>query len=214
MDIFVVQTGGAEFEQLSGYLSCVTRARRAGICKKSTPQDKLNALIAELLILSEITQRTGLPQKKIAFEYGAHGKPYLKNSGLQFSLSHAQGVVCAAFSEGCGTAKTNGGDIGIDIESKYRRASEKLCRRALCEEERMRITSSQDIIRMWVQKEAFLKRLGLGVTCDMRGINTLSLPDTASLEYGDHFIGASGKGALEAVVTPIKLEDLLGRYSI
>lgn len=217
MDILILNySQSLSWKELEGYLGCLTPARRRGILKKQQEPDRINSLLSRLLVLSEITRRTGIPQNKIRFDFGSHGKPYLKDSGLQFSISHTSGAVCAAFS----AIPENGekidekiGEIGIDIENRRRRVNPVIYKRALAEDEKPLIRTPEDFIRCWVKKEAFLKRTGIGIVCDLRGINTNILPDTAAFDCGELIIGASGKGALTASVTKITLEELLGRYT-
>ena len=206
MDIILLRTEeNLTWAELSGFMGCLGSARRAAVNKKANDADKINALLARLLIISEIKRRTGLSERKIRFTHGTYGKPYLKDSGLQFSLSHTKGAVCAAFGED--------GEIGIDVERRDRRVNEAMYKRVLSEEERFHATSDVDFIRFWVQKEAFLKRLGVGISRDLRGVNSLELPDTAVIDCKDLLVGASGKGALEAVVSELALDELLGRFT-
>lgn len=192
---------------LEGFLGCLTPARRSGVLKKKTERDRINALLSRLLMLSEIESRTGIKQAKIEFTHGAHGKPYIKNSPLQFSLSHTGNAVCLAFSED--------GEIGVDIERKNRSIKPENYKRVLCDEELAALENGENFIRFWVQKEAFLKRLGLGISRDLRGVNTLTLPNTAVTEHGDYYIGVSGKEINkneEVQVHEIELSALLDRY--
>ena len=206
MDIILLRTSeDLTWEEISGYMGCIDKARRAAVNRKANDADKINALLSRLLVMSEITRRTGLPERKIRFTLGSFGKPYIKNSGLHFSLSHTRGAICAAFCED--------EEIGIDVERRDRRVSEAMYKRVLSEEERFHATSDTDFIRFWVQKEAFLKRLGIGISRDLRGVNSLELPDTAVIDCGDLFVGASGKGALEATVSEITPDELLGRFT-
>ena len=206
MDIILLRTSEhLTWEELSGYLGCLDKARRAAVDKKANASDKINALLSRLLLMSEIKSRTGLSERKIRFTHGTYGKPYLKDSALHFSLSHTRGAICAAFSEG--------EEIGIDVERRDRRVNEAMYKRVLSEEERFHATSDVDFIRFWVQKEAFLKRLGIGISRDLRGVNSLELPDTAVIDCGELLVGASGKGALDAGVSEITVDELLGRYT-
>lgn len=189
------------FAEIEGYLGCVSRSRRAAIERKRNERDKINSLLARLLVMSEITRRTDIPRRKILFDYGTNGKPYLKGRELQFSLSHTDGAICAAFSDDK--------EIGVDIERRDRRVSESLYKRVLCDEERLCLKSKLDFLRFWVQKEAFLKRLGIGITRDLRGINTLELPDTTAIECGGFLIGASGEGAPDARIDKREAEEFL-----
>lgn len=185
-------------------MGCLSGARQRGIMKKKSDGDRINALLSRLLILSELSRRTKLPLRKLKFELGTHGKPYLKAGGVQFSLSHTRGAICAAFSDK--------EEIGVDIERKDRRVNEAMYKRVLSDEEAFHLTSNGDFLRFWVQKEAFLKRLGIGITRDLRGVNSLELPDTTAIEHGSYFVGASGKGAFDAAVSEVSIKEMLSRY--
>lgn len=203
MDIILVRVDEAvTWAELSGFMGCLDPARRTAINRKANDGDKINSLISRLLLLSEIKRRTGIPERKIKLSLGSFGKPYLKNSDLQFSLSHTRGAVVAAFGED--------GELGVDVEPRGRSVNERMYKRALCEEERLRAASDEDFIRFWVKKEAFLKRLGVGITRDLRGVNSLELPDTNALQFGEFFVGASGKGDLN--VSELPLNELLDRF--
>lgn len=206
MDILLLKVGSElTWTELKGYMGCLSGSRQNGILKKKSDNGKINALLSQLLVLSELSQRTGLPVRKIKFEFGTHGKPYLKDAGgIQFSLSHTNGAICAAFSDK--------EEIGIDIERKDRRINEAMYKRVLSDEEMLHLTSNSDFLRFWVQKEAFLKRLGIGITRDLRGVNSPELPDTAALDFGSYFIGVSGKGAPDASIREVSLNDVLDRY--
>lgn len=206
MDIILIETAGVSFAEVSGFLPCATKARRESISRKKNESDKVNALVAELLVLSEIRRRGGARglRQRVEFERGPFGKPYVKGGGLWFSLSHTKGAVCAAFSPQ--------GEVGADIEPRSRRISEGLYARVLSESERAQVHSAEDFLRAWVRKEAFLKRLGVGITRDLRGVDTAVMPDTAVLEKNGFFIGASGEGALAAGLTVMPLDELLMRY--
>lgn len=193
--------------EISGYAGCLGSSGRAAVNKKANDSDRINALLSRLLVISEIERRTGLSRRKIKFTRGSFGKPYLKNNELQFSMSHTRGAVCAAFGD-------SGAELGVDVERRDRRVSEAMYKRVLSEEERFHATSDTDFIRFWVQKEAFLKRLGVGITRDLRGVNSLELPDTAVIDCGDLFVGASGKGAFDAAVQEITLDELLDRFTV
>lgn len=192
--------------ELEGFAGCLSPAVRRGVEKKKNDGDRINALLSRLLVLSELSRRTGLPLRRLRFEPGAHGKPYLKGSEAQFSLSHTSGAICAAFSEG--------EEIGVDIERTDRRVNENVYGRVLSAEEQLHLASGADFLRFWVQKEAFLKRLGIGITRDPRGVNSFVLPDTTAVEQNGFFIGVSGKGALNATVREITVDEVLSRYTL
>lgn len=220
MDIIILTySQSLTWAELEGYLGCLTPARRRGILKKKQDPDRINALLSRLLVLSEISRRTGIPQNKIRFDFGTHGKPYLKGGGLQFSLSHTSGAVCAAFSQIPETPEgsenpdsPDKAEIGVDIENRGRRVNPVIYKRSLSEKEKSQVRSPEDFIRCWVKKEAFLKRTGLGLVCDLRGIDTNILPDTAAFDCKDLIVGVSGKGALNTSITMITVDELLEKY--
>lgn len=206
IDVIVVLTGGAEFSQAEKHLGCVSALRRNRIAKKRSDEDKLLSLTAGLLLSLELSRRTGIPRERLWYEHGSFGKPYLVGSDLQFSLSHTRGAVCAAFSDN--------GEVGADIESVSRRVSEGLYARVLGENERPLVHSGEDFIRLWVQKEAFLKRLGTGIASDLRGADTTLMKDTAVFSAGEFLVGVSGKGAENAAIRTVSLDELLAQYDV
>lgn len=214
MDIMILTyPDSLTWKELEGFLGCLTAARKRGVLKKKTDADRINTLLSRLLVLSEISRRTGIPDNKIRFDFGAHGKPYLRDSDLQFSLSHTKGAVCAAFSAIEEDPEKNDiGELGIDVEKRSRRVDPAIYKRSLSDDEAAAVHSSEDFLHCWVKKEAFLKRMGTGIISDLKGLNTNILPDTAAFDRGDYIIGASGKGALTAAISTITLDELLNRY--
>ena len=204
MEVVVVTTQGVEFREAEQYLPLVSALRRDRIAKKLRDEDKLQALAAGLLLSGELSRRSGIPRERLRYSHGPFGKPYLIGGGVEFSLSHTRGAVCAAFS--------GEGEVGADIERRDRRVSQRLYSRVLSGSERRNAASGEDFIRLWVQKEAFLKRLGTGIADDLRGVDTTLLRDTAARECGEYFVGLSGPGAESAeilVITFRELEDLI-----
>lgn len=204
MDILLLKTEKITWNEISGFLGCLDAPRRKSVLSKAHESDKINSLLSRLILLSELEKRTGIPRKRLSFTLGTHGKPYLKHSELFFSMSHTEGAIVAAFAEG--------EEIGADVERKNRRVSERMYPRVLSDEEQRSVRKTEDFLKLWVQKEAFLKRLGVGITRDLRTVSPEKLPDTAAIDCGDYIVGVSGKGAKEAVVLEIPLEELLSRF--
>lgn len=205
MEIIVVYTAETEFSRLEKYLDCVSAARRNAVLKKSTDEGRVQSLAAALLVRSELSRRLGIPQKSVSFKLGAHGKPYISGGGAQFSVSHTTGAVCAAFSDG-------DNEIGVDIERCDRRVSGRLKQRALSKNEFERCVADEDFLRMWVQKEAFLKRTGIGLATVICGVDTTQLKDIAAYSCGEYFIGCAGRAAESAEITVLPLDKLLRRF--
>ncbi len=204
IEILVVRLCDDDYPRILECLPIATKRRQAVVAKKSSDEAKALSLTAELLVLNEIRRCTGVDIKRIRFGQGAHGKPYLKDGALQFSLSHTRGAVCAAFSDD---------EVGIDVELKSRSVSDRLKARTLSASEQENAISDEDFMRIWVKKEAFLKRTGIGVTTELKGVDTSLLPDTVAVEHGDYFIGISGKGAANIHITEMTAEELVKCFS-
>ena len=106
--------------------------------------------------------------KKYHIDYGIfyneYGKPYIKNNPIYFNISHSKPytVICIADKE-----------VGIDIEKiTYRkRVLNKIC---TCTEIQ-HINNAHDFTKLWVKKEAYVKYLGIGLSYDLKKVNTLDL---------------------------------------
>lgn len=205
MEIIVVYTAGTEFSRLEKYLGCVSAARKRIVLKKSSDEGRVQSLAAALLVRSELSRRLDTSIKAISFERGAHGKPYIRGGGAQFSVSHTAGAVCAAFSDG-------DTEIGVDIERRDRRVSGRLKERTLSRDELAQCAADEDFLRMWVKKEAFLKRSGIGLATVICGVDTTKLKDIEAYDCGEYFIGCAGIAAESAVITVLPLDELLRRF--
>ena len=101
--------------------------------------------------------------KMLEFVYNEHGAPYLA-VGPYFSISHCKQGIAVAVSET---------PIGIDIET-IRPLNEGLVRKTMNDVEQTHIFSSShpetEFIRLWTQKEAYVKMQGTGIISDMHDI--------------------------------------------
>ena len=97
------------------------------------------------------------------FVYNEHGAPYLA-VGPYFSISHCKQGIAVAVSDS---------PIGIDIET-IRPLNEGLVRKTMNDVEQTHIFSSShpetEFIRLWTQKEAYVKMQGTGIISDMHDI--------------------------------------------
>ena len=98
-----------------------------------------------------------------SFLYNEHGAPYLA-VGPYFSISHCKQGIAVAVSET---------PIGIDIET-IRPLNEGLVRKTMNDVEQTHIFSSShpetEFIRLWTQKEAYVKMQGTGIISELHDI--------------------------------------------
>ncbi|MER3432010.1 MAG: 4'-phosphopantetheinyl transferase [Leptolyngbya sp. ERB_1_1] len=94
----------------------------------------------------------------LEFHYGSHGKPFLKDSAIQFNLAHSQHLALYAV--------TRDRAVGIDVEQV--RAVEPLAalvQRFFLPAEARTIQAQPDLFfQYWTCKEAFLKATGTGLS--------------------------------------------------
>jgi 4'-phosphopantetheinyl transferase len=129
-----------------------------------------------------LARYTGQIAAEIEFEYGPHGKPYLKNPGrsadVSFNLSHSEDVALVAV--------TRGREVGIDVERvKPKRDYLEVAKFYFSRQERIQLSRLPRDLRReaffhgWARKEAFIKALGLGLAFPLDEFSV-------SLEPGTH----------------------------
>ena len=139
--------------------AAVSPARREKVDRLRFQKDQQLSLGAELLLRYAL-RREGLGGVPIEFTYGAQGKPYLKDGGVYFSLSHSGEYVLCALAP-C--------EVGCDVE-QIAPIDLKLARRFFSRGEYDDIAAQPTenaqrelFFRYWTLKESFLKATGLGM---------------------------------------------------
>ena len=133
------------------------------------------------LTLSQLLRKVQEPLP-LAYTYGNHGKPYLKNYPFYFNLSHSGDYVFCVLSEQ---------EIGADIQWKSPQVSERVLQRFFSSEEKayweqcVAEREKRDFFyQMWCRKEAYGKLTGEGIG-DAVSVNMYSpaLPITLEEPY-------------------------------
>lgn len=124
--------------------------------------------------LRELLSRyCNVPAKNIAFETNEFGKPQLavaslaapvRQAGLEFNLSHSGDVIAIAIARGFA--------VGVDVERiESSAAPEVIARHCFTQAEIAALSGLAEpervaaFYRLWCCKEAFLKCLGIGLSC-------------------------------------------------
>jgi 4'-phosphopantetheinyl transferase len=124
-------------------------------------------LQSRCLLRSLIGALTSQSPPHVSFTLGAHGKPQLQHSALQFNISHSQEWLAIAI------AKM---PIGIDIENSHKATQRPwlaLAKRFFTQEEHYFLSQqtperlSAEFYRLWTQKEAVLKTHGGGISAGL-----------------------------------------------
>ncbi len=183
-DIYIVKVKSPVDDAVfSNLLKCIAPEKKEQILKKRRRQDAENSLLGEILAKALIKRTFGIPVAKQEFLYGEHGKPYLKDyPDIHFNISHSgEYVVCAVYDK----------PIGIDIQ-KIGEYKIDVAKRVLSEKELFEIEQSQskaeEFTKLWVMKEAILKREGTGFsTKDIKNCLDGEFAETEKVE--DYYIG-------------------------
>ena len=148
---------------------------------------KRNRFVSAKSCLRELLGRhLGTAPAELEIAYGEHGKPFLSDHPeLSFNLSHSDEMGAVIIGDGRA--------VGIDIEDTARpRSFEAIALRFFADEERAWMTagapveSAERFYRIWTNKEAYVKALGVGLPLDSKHhALSLEVADTATLIRGE-----------------------------
>ncbi len=144
----------------------------------------------------------GTPPEKLAFETGAHGKPFVRGTTLRFNLSHSEDLAACAV--------TSGRSVGVDVE--YIRPVPELdaiAARFFAGGERERIGQANDPSRAffecWTRKEAYIKGVGGGLSIPLTSFDTSTAVEGWAFAEWAPGRGYTGAVALEEAITRLEV---------
>jgi 4'-phosphopantetheinyl transferase len=131
-------------------------------------------ILARVMLRHQLGNALGIVPESLSFATGRHGKPHLDAPGMDrpphFNLTHSGGFVALVIADD---------EVGVDIEnSRPVTTARRLAHRFFCPEERKQVfelegeARDRAFLRIWTQKEAYLKAIGLGVGMSLRGVET------------------------------------------
>ncbi len=143
-------------------------------------RDRNHYIVARGLLRQLLATYLHVAAADIAFAYGEHGKPELAvsfaESGVQFNVSHAQGVALLAFA--------HKREVGVDIEQiRPLDDAEQIAERFFSAREVAVFTAVPDtqkpqaFFNCWTRKEAFIKVIGEGLSCPLDSFDVTLLPN-------------------------------------
>ncbi len=141
--------------------SQLSEQRRQYLLRFRQERSRRAGAAAYLLLRQGLHELFGIDEAP-EFAFGEHGKPYLTgHPDIYFSLSHCrEAAACIVATE----------PVGIDVES-LRSFSPALLERTMNEAETATILAASEprraFIRLWTQKEAYLKLTGTGLVDEL-----------------------------------------------
>lgn len=162
IEIFAIELIANEtFEiQKESLLSLLPKESREAVLRHKTIKGAQRTLLGELISRIRIAQKTSEATQKIHFKKSIKGKPYLKDSSVQFNISHSGDWVVLAFGDI---------EVGIDVEL-LRPVNYRVATRFFSKEENSLLEQLNGTEKLklffdfWTLKESYLKLLGTGLT--------------------------------------------------
>ena len=179
VSVWIIRHGDylAEIERLSGLLSGEETGRRS---RYVFPNDRQKYTITRGLLRIILSEFTGVSPATLEFSYNENGKPYLKKGGgIDFSVSHTD--------EYSSVAVNTKGRVGMDMECVERIGDmQPLVNSFFTKKELFQWNAVEAGMRRkaffkwWVQKEAYLKYRGTGITGGIGGFDVNIFPEEAA----------------------------------
>ena len=174
--IWQIDTKTLDAHTLAGLPDYLTPAEQARWFTIQHPKAQRNFLVGRAALRVLLSRATGQTVTDLELGMGRHGKPFLVNDPtLHFNLSHGGDWLAIALSWHQ--------PVGIDLEPiRPRPRLPGLCRRCLTDRETQTVLSlpsqlaSQQFLRYWTCKEAYVKGLGVGLTIPLTVVD-LTLPE-------------------------------------
>ena len=156
------------FSYLSDSVNILSAQEQKKGASFAQEKDRLRFIGSRILLRRIISLYLDYPAKKLSFQTGSHGKPYLSSDEkdfpeIYFNLSHSGEFIALAFSLSS--------PVGIDIETvRANINSETLVRRFFHPDEYSEFLKLDEkkqqefVFRRWTVREAFLKGIGTGLS--------------------------------------------------
>jgi len=166
--------------------------------QKRQENDRWRSIIGRLIIYQYFeSKEISLEQNSIGIT--AKGKPFVKGSNINFSISHSYNYVVVVFANN---------RVGVDIE-KMEEINRYIAKRFFSETENRYIDEDDEISRfydIWCSKEAYLKFTGDGL---YKPLNSVSLSNNADgIKY---MIDVNKENSFQNV---IYILDIIDKYKL
>ena len=141
-DLYLFYINGEKYEELlKEKYPLLPRIIKEKIDKTKDEKTKIERLFSYSYLFDLLLKKgVSKEEQNLNFSFGEHGKPYLKNNSLNFSLSHSEDIVAIA------VAKDK--KVGVDVEFidiKKEKSIEKILSRFLSDVDLKNIKIAQNV---------------------------------------------------------------------
>jgi 4'-phosphopantetheinyl transferase len=171
-EVHVWYTDFNEIHDLGIAVTCLSADERARADRYKSERSKVSFVGSRIFLRSVLGRYLNVSPSHVCLENDEFGKPHLADpaEGLNFNLSHSnRSVVCAV---------CVGSRVGVDLELVSERFDEDTAAQAFSESEmqclrHLGASEQQDaFLRGWTKKEAYAKCVGLGMSLDLKTVQT------------------------------------------
>jgi len=158
--------GGLEEDDVSGWRAVLDDAERARVDSIAHARNRVEYIAAHALTRRLLSETIGEAPAAFHYQAGAKGKPLAliegRPAGLQFNLSHTNGLVAIAVSRL--------GEVGVDAEAIDRHVNLAVADRYFFGAESRWLANlapavrAEGFLRLWTLKEAYIKATGRGLS--------------------------------------------------
>ena len=142
---------------------------------------KRQFLFSRFLLKNKLFEITGENSSETYFEIGPHGKPFLKNNRIHFSISHSENYVSYVIAKK---------PIGLDIQVQRPFSNVDALIKKICHIAESDILLSSEkkedlLLKLWSLKEAYSKCTGFGIQVSFKDLDfskLLTNPDETFME--------------------------------
>lgn len=196
----------------SQLIQFISPERQNKIQKYLHTSDKKLCLYAGLIARMGLSTISGIPSNNLLFSYKNNHKPiFLSDTKYDFSIAHTRDFILCCISDN--------GPVGADVE-KIRNAPLEIMDLMFHHDEIHYIKSaapmqqSLNFYKIWTQKEAYTKMLGIGLANDLINCNTLH-SDLSNLintwQQDNYMCCVCGENSYNCIITEIS-ENEIKRY--
>ena len=133
-------------------------------------------VIANTYLLNKCLNEVGLFEKNMEYEIGKFGKPRFTNiSGIHFNLSHSKNMALAVISDenvGCDIQFIDKVDMNLIDKVLSNEEKEYLLNKDDYAYNDCKLSIDEKFYRLWVMKEAILKKEGIGLNTNLKSIHS------------------------------------------